>query len=827
MRGKLYGFLLLLFMIFVALNVSYSDSVLHADANEERTVYLSATEYDYPPFSVTDSGEADGFSVDLLKAVAEEMGITVTFRIDQWSVIKQELADGELDILPLVGYTEERDELFDFTVPYIVMRGNIFVRNDASSIQSQDDLFGKEILVLDGDNSQEWAWSIGLDDELTATSTYTEAFELLSSGSYDAVLAQGLVGEKIISDNGFSNIEAVYEYVDDGVTRQKLNLEGYEQKFCFAVVEGDTELLSILNEGLSIVSVNGTYDELYQDWFPFLLENQTVSPFQVLLYVGYVLIPVLIILSVIYIITMKRNIRLKNEELRENYDHNQKILDAFQKDSIDSNKRYEDILHELLKMTHSTQGFIYQMFFDGPIEIKACSYQSKDPSKVNQHLINIIEETDLFGGPGSQDTYILNNDYDQNAELPLEICGDVINRYLALNIKNHDNMLVCVMLNKTTKYRKEDINRTSILITGLWNIVQRQEQYEQIKYISFHDALTNLYNRRFFNEELKRYDHARHLPLTIVMADVNGLKLVNDAFGHRVGDEYLKLAASLLESEARGSDIVARWGGDEFAIIMPNSTSEAAKKLIERVESKIRVTEFKQGKLSVAFGYDTKIKMNQDLSNTFKSAEEMMYHNKNEVIGSVRSETINMILNTLFDKSEEVQQHSFRVSELAGQIASKLGLSQSKVNDIITMGKVHDIGKIIIDSSILNKPSKLTDEEWDLIRQHPQTGSKMLSSTHEYTRLAAGVLHHHEKIDGTGYPNGLKDDEIPLESKIISVADAYDAMTSIRPYRQTPLTKDEAIEELTKHANTQFDKKVVDVFISILNNRRSKKPLYS
>ena len=177
---------LILFLIFIVL-ITGSDTKTVTE--EERTVYLSATEYDYPPFSVTDSGEADGFSVELLKAVAEEMGITVTFKIDQWAVLKEELKNGELDILPLVGYTVERDEVYDFSVPYIVMRGNIFVRTDDHSIQSQEDLFGKEILVLDGDNSQEWAWSIGLDSELSATTTYLEAFELLSSGQYDAVLA--------------------------------------------------------------------------------------------------------------------------------------------------------------------------------------------------------------------------------------------------------------------------------------------------------------------------------------------------------------------------------------------------------------------------------------------------------------------------------------------------------------------------------------------------------------------------------------------------------------------------------------------------------------
>jgi len=164
----------LIILILFALTFSLYNklSFVSADAGEDRSVYLSATEFDYPPFSVTESGEADGFSVDLLKAVAEEMGIVVTFKIDEWSILKEELKNGELDILPLMGYTSERDLDYDFTVPYIVMRGNIFVRKGESSITSEADLFGKEILVLNGDNSQEWAISIGLEEELTATPTY-------------------------------------------------------------------------------------------------------------------------------------------------------------------------------------------------------------------------------------------------------------------------------------------------------------------------------------------------------------------------------------------------------------------------------------------------------------------------------------------------------------------------------------------------------------------------------------------------------------------------------------------------------------------------------
>ncbi|MBN2605183.1 MAG: transporter substrate-binding domain-containing protein, partial [Bacilli bacterium] len=331
---SLCGFIILLFGF----------TTVHADAGEERTIYLSATEYDYPPFSVTDNGKADGFSVELLKAVAKEMGITVSFKIDQWSILKEELKNGELDILPLVGYTLERDEIYDFTVPYIVMRGNIFVRKGETEILSQDDLYGKEVLVLDGDNSQEWAWSIGLDEELTATSTYTEAFLLLESGQYDAVLAQGLVGEKIISDEGIANIEPVYIYDNDGLTKIKLNLEGYEQKFCFAVVEGDSELLSILNEGLVIVSANGTYDELFQKWFPFYIETTPVSLQEVLLYVSVILIPILTVMFVLYVITVRRSVRIKTEQIEKNNFANQIIANAFQHKFSSAFERFDYIL---------------------------------------------------------------------------------------------------------------------------------------------------------------------------------------------------------------------------------------------------------------------------------------------------------------------------------------------------------------------------------------------------------------------------------------------------------------------------------------------------
>lgn len=169
-----------------------------AQTGQDKKIYYSASEYDYPPFSVVSEGKADGFSVELLKAVAHEMGLEIQFKVDQWDAIKKELELGQLDVLPLVGYSIEREDYFDFTVPYIVMRGNIFVRKGYTEIKSEDDLVGKEIIVMQGDNAQEYAQRMKFTDSLIPVPTYADAFQLLSSGKHDAVLAQSLVGEKLI-----------------------------------------------------------------------------------------------------------------------------------------------------------------------------------------------------------------------------------------------------------------------------------------------------------------------------------------------------------------------------------------------------------------------------------------------------------------------------------------------------------------------------------------------------------------------------------------------------------------------------------------------------
>jgi diguanylate cyclase (GGDEF)-like protein/PAS domain S-box-containing protein/putative nucleotidyltransferase with HDIG domain len=361
-----------------------------------------------------------------------------------------------------------------------------------------------------------------------------------------------------------------------------------------------------------------------------------------------------------------------------------------------------------------------------------------------------------------------------------------------------------------------------VLFSIIFDVTEREEAFEEIKYLSFHDHLTGLYNRRYFDHILKQLNDEKYMPLAIVMADVNGLKLVNDSFGHIEGDELLKKAAEIITEGCRKEDISARIGGDEFAIILPNTDYYDASKIVRRIkklQSKIKI---KQLSLSLSFGYAVKHSVASDIEIIVSDAENKMYKNKMYESASTRNKTVNIILKTLFEKSDGELEHSNRVSNIASAIASEMGYSTEHVNSIGIAGLLHDIGKIGIDETILNKPGFFNKTEREEIEKHAESGWRILNNSDEYSELADYILYHHEYVDGKGYPRGIKGDSIPLESRIIAVADAYDAMTNDRPYRKG-MTKDEAIEEIKKNTGSQFDPEVVSVFLEKVLSKNNDK----
>lgn len=364
-----------------------------------------------------------------------------------------------------------------------------------------------------------------------------------------------------------------------------------------------------------------------------------------------------------------------------------------------------------------------------------------------------------------------------------------------------------------------EIRSTEIVINGrnvmhllIRDITKRLELEQKLEYLSYHDQLTGLYNRRFFEEELKRIDVKRNLPISIVFADVNGLKLINDSFGHKIGDELLKSVASILTQSCREDEIIARLGGDEFTIILQNTGLEEAEQVVNRMRLIVEATEIKGISLSVSFGIDTKLHVHDDMKDIMKRAEDAMYRVKLFEGPSMRSKMIKVIIQTLYEKNPREKEHSERVSVLSHALGRAVGVSEERLKELESMAYLHDIGKIAIDESILNKPSALTEQEYEEVKKHPEIGYRILNTSDEFTELSYYILCHHERWDGTGYPKGLTEASIPLFARIIAIADAYDAMTSERPYRK-PLAVTDALDEISKYAGTQFDPHLAKLFV--------------
>ncbi|MBC3796295.1 HD domain-containing phosphohydrolase [Acetobacterium tundrae] len=344
------------------------------------------------------------------------------------------------------------------------------------------------------------------------------------------------------------------------------------------------------------------------------------------------------------------------------------------------------------------------------------------------------------------------------------------------------------------------------------DISERKRAEEEISYLSYHDYLTGLYNRRFYEEELVRLDTPFNLPITLIMGDVNGLKLINDSFGHVMGDELLKRAAELISSACPKQSIVARLGGDEFIVILPQTDVFQAVEVIKNLKAKISNEKIGAFAVSISFGYETKENAEQDIQEIYKRAEDDMYRHKLFESASIKSKTIDLIMNTLYEKSRREMLHSKRVGELCKLIAKEMNFEKDDINQIRVAGLMHDIGKMGIDEKILNKEGELNDDEWTEIHRHPEIGYRILSASNEFSEISKYVLEHHERWDGTGYPKKLIGAETSIQARIIGVADAYDAMTCDRSYRQG-LSEAEAIDEIRRCSGKQFDPEVARVLI--------------
>jgi len=370
------------------------------------------------------------------------------------------------------------------------------------------------------------------------------------------------------------------------------------------------------------------------------------------------------------------------------------------------------------------------------------------------------------------------------------------------------------MLNCKFYGTKLNDNEFRLLILDETKIKEKQKK---IEYISYHDDLTNLKNRRYFRENLDILERNRIDSIGIILIDLNGLKIINDSFGHDVGDLLLIETAKILIETSKKNYVVARLGGDEFAVVIPKTSEVEVTEFIKEIKEKAKNLKFKEIGFNFSIGYSIKKESSETVSKVFKDADDNLY--KNKILVENSRKIIYEMLHVLHESYPVEMEHSKRVSKFLGEFASALELPKKKVEELELAGLFHDIGKISIHTDILGKNGSLDEFEKKEVERHPELSFRILNKSARFSKIATYSLYHHERVDGGGYPFGLSGEKIPKESKMISIVDTYDAIISDRSYRKAK-PKEKAIEILREISGTQLDKELTEFFIEKVVNKK-------
>lgn len=370
------------------------------------------------------------------------------------------------------------------------------------------------------------------------------------------------------------------------------------------------------------------------------------------------------------------------------------------------------------------------------------------------------------------------------------------------------------------------IRQVMVLVQNRRLIDSLKEANESLTYLNRFNRLTGLYNRSFFDEELQRLQSSDKLPISIMVCDLDGLKIINDTMGHGKGDEILIKCSQILKGFMSEGYILARIGGDEFAAIMPQTNKLQAEIIVKKIKERIlehnKIN--KELPISISVGVATTNESTY-LEHLLKEADNEMYNEKLIQKKSSKSQIIDSLMAALEERDHITEGHAHRVAEYCKKIGEKMGLPSSSLSKLSLLAQVHDLGKVGIPDNILFKNGSLTEEEWKIMKQHSEKGYRIAIASPDLVNIAELILKHHERWDGNGYPLGLKGEDIPIECRILAVVDSYDAIMSKRPYKEAK-TSIEAIKELKRCSGTQFDPSVVQVFLQVIDEENKEAGSY-
>lgn len=388
-------------------------------------------------------------------------------------------------------------------------------------------------------------------------------------------------------------------------------------------------------------------------------------------------------------------------------------------------------------------------------------------------------------------------------------------------LTNYEGEKRLMLVTKTPKLGEG--GEVKYVVCTAQDITERNQAEESIKKLAYKDSLTGLYNRTYFDEQMVMIEEniIEYAPVSIISIDLDGLKIVNDTFGHKSGDDFLKTAANIIAKAFRKTDVIARVGGDEVCIILPKSDSKVALKkrsdILELIENHNK--ENPSTLISMSIGTATTRSL-ESIYDVYKRSDDNMYEYKLAQATSPKSKVIDLLVAALSERDYMASGHGERLAKMGQTMANKIGLDDDIRRNLIVLAKVHDLGKVGIPDQILFKKGKLTEEEYKRMKEHVKIGWEIAHRSKELENIAELILHHHECWDGKGYPNGLKGNDIPIECRILNIMDAYDTMISDRPY-QKGISKQEAIEELIRCSGTQFDPQLLREFIEVIKYKEA------
>jgi PAS domain S-box-containing protein len=579
------------------------------------------SDHNCPPYEFFEKAEPSGFNIELIKAVAETMGLDIKIVLGPWKEVRADLENGRIDVIAGMFYSEERDKVVDFSIPHSVVSFDLFVQK-GSPIRSLADARDKKIVAQEGGIMHDFLKKENISAHIITVKDASEVLTLLASGQYDCGIMNKMQGHYFLNKFKLLNIKPV-------------GVDMLPREYCFAVTEGNDILRSKLNEGLNILKSTGRYKEIYDKWLG-VYEDKAIRETLKYCIFAIILIAVLLTLSLLWSWTLKKQVKVRTKELRNNEQKYRSIFD------------------------NAIEG-IFQALPEG-------RYINVNPAMARMHG---------FASPEEMVTDITS-----------------IGEQLYVNPKDRE------------RYRK---------------------------LIEEHEKLEN------FEVQVSRKDGTR------IWISINS-RAVKDAAG------------KILFFEGTTEDITPR----------------------KQVEESLR---------------QTLEKLRKSLAGTIQAM-------------SLTVET----------KDPYTAGHQRRVSNLARAIAQEMNLSKDVIDNIRMAGVIHDIGKMSVPSEILSKPTKLTDIEMSLIKVHPQSGYDILKDVNLPHPIAEIVFQHHELLDGSGYPRGLKGIEILLEARIICVADVVEAIFSHRPYRPA-LGIEPALEEIERNKGILYDEKVVEVCLKLFKEK--------